>query len=197
MIGIPPTAPTGVVLAGGRSRRMGEDKARLVAGGETLAAGAARRLAAVCGEVVVADGGRGLLPDLASVADGPGAGPAAGILGAAAARPDRALLVLACDLPAVPEALLAVLAEPARGADWALPRWQGRLEPLCALYGPAALAALSRQVAGGELAPHRLGGAPELAIRYLEGEALARFGDPRRLFSNLNTRRDLAAFRRG
>ncbi|MGH9361785.1 MAG: NTP transferase domain-containing protein, partial [Thermoanaerobaculia bacterium] len=44
----------GVVLAGGASRRLGRDKARLAAGGETLAARAAAKLATVCGEVIAA-----------------------------------------------------------------------------------------------------------------------------------------------
>ncbi|HET9225447.1 MAG TPA: NTP transferase domain-containing protein, partial [Thermoanaerobaculia bacterium] len=70
----------GVVLAGGASSRMGRDKALLEIEGETLVSSAARRLGEVCEEVIVADRGRGLLPG--SVPDGPGQGPAAGILGA-------------------------------------------------------------------------------------------------------------------
>ncbi|HKV11494.1 MAG TPA: NTP transferase domain-containing protein, partial [Thermoanaerobaculia bacterium] len=54
--------PVGVVLAGGRSSRMGRDKAGIVLEGETLAARAATRLAAVCPDVAVADAGRGILP---------------------------------------------------------------------------------------------------------------------------------------
>ncbi len=194
-----PAAPVGVVLAGGASRRMGRDKALLAlphhsgeVGDESLPAAAARRLAAVCVAVVVADRGRRLLPGLPSLPDGPGRGPAAGILGAAAAHPGRRLLVLACDLPRVPDGLLAELAGPVagEGADWAVPRWAGRVEPLCALYGPAALAALAARVERGLFALHELAGEPDLAVRYLEGDALARFGPPEDLFLNLNTPED-------
>ena len=181
----PAADPVGVVLAGGSSSRMGRDKALLAAGGESLPAGAARRLAGVCAEVAVADRGRGLLPGLPSLADGPGRGPAAGILGAAEAYPGRRLLVLACDLPQVPEELLALLAR-LDGCDCALPRWRDGVEPLCALYGPAALAALARRAARGLFALHRLIEEEALAVRILEGEALARFGDPREVFLNLN-----------
>ena len=189
----PAAAAVGVVLAGGASRRMGRDKALLAVGDASLAAGAARRLAAVCEEVAVADRGRGLLPGFPSLPDGPGRGPAAGILGAAAAYPGRPLLVLACDLPGVPAALLAELAR-SRRYDWTAPRWRGGIEPLCALYGPASLAALAERVGRGLLAPHGLAEDGRLAVRFLEGEALARFGPPEEVFFNLNTPEDLERY---
>jgi molybdopterin-guanine dinucleotide biosynthesis protein A len=180
-----------VVLAGGASRRMGRDKAALAVAGETLAARAARLLLGLCPRVVLADGGRGLLPDLPSLPDAPGQGPAAGILGAAQAWPGHPLLVLACDLPRVPAALLAALLGGAAKADWVVPRWERGLEPLCALYRPTALAALAAAVERGVVAPHRLAETAGLAVRYLEGERLSRFGQPAELFLNLNTQHDL------
>jgi molybdopterin-guanine dinucleotide biosynthesis protein A len=191
-----PLGPVGVVLAGGESRRMGRDKATLPTPGGSLPGGAALRLAAVCPEVVLADRGRGLVPELRSIGDGPGSGPAAGILGAALAYPGRSLLVLACDLPEVPEALLAELARPS-GFDWVVPRWKGRVEPLAALYRPPALAALAGLVAGGSLAPQRLTEAPGLSVRYLGSDLLARFGIPERMFFNLNTPEELARWEAG
>jgi molybdopterin-guanine dinucleotide biosynthesis protein A len=181
----------GLVLAGGDSRRMGRDKASLVLGaaGETLAAAAARRLAEVCAEVAVADRGRGVLPGFPAVADGPGRGPAAGLLGAARLWPGRPLLALACDLPRVPVRLLAaLLAQPA--ADLVLPRWSGGVEPLCALWGPAALAALAERVAQGLYALHPLAAGP-LRVAFLEGPELAACGAPEEMFWNVNTPEDL------
>lgn len=192
----------GVVLAGGASRRMGRDKAALAVDGETLAARAARRLLGVCARVAIADGGRGLVPGLPCLPDAPAPGPAAGILGAARAWPGHPLLVLACDLPRVSEALLRELmrrlpaAEAAEAGatadpDWVVPRWERGLEPLCALYRPAALAALAAAVERGIAAPHRLAEAAGLRVRFLEGERLRRCGEPAELFLNLNTARDL------
>ena len=189
----------GVVLAGGASRRMGRDKAALAVDGETLAARAARRLLGVCARVAIADGGRGLVPGLPCLPDAPAPGPAAGILGAARAWPGHPLLVLACDLPRVSEALLRELvrrlpagdAGTAADPDWVVPRWERGLEPLCALYRPAALAALAAAVERGIAAPHRLAEAAGLRIRFLEGERLRRCGEPADLFLNLNTARDL------
>ncbi|MGH9360355.1 MAG: molybdenum cofactor guanylyltransferase, partial [Thermoanaerobaculia bacterium] len=129
-----------------------------------------------------------------SVPDGAGRGPAAGLLGAAAAYPERPLLVLACDLPEVPAALLAELVG-AAGADWSVPRWGGRLEPLCALYAPEALSALARRAASGRFALHELADEPGLAVSFLEGPALERFGAPAEIFLNLNTPEDLTRWR--
>jgi molybdopterin-guanine dinucleotide biosynthesis protein A len=185
-----PGKPVGVVLAGGSSRRMGRDKALLPLLGETLPARAARRLAAVCSEVVVADGGRSLLPGFPSLPDGPGRGPAAGLLGAAAARPGRPLLVLACDLPQVPPELLAEIARLGDEPDAVFPRWSGGVEPLCALYGPAALEVLATRVGRGLLALHELPREAGLSVRFLEEEEIARFGGPEEVFLNLNTPED-------
>ncbi len=160
---------------------MGYDKALLEIEGETLVAGAVRRLAGVCDEVLIADAGR-----LGGIPDGPGRGPAAGLLGAARARPGRALLVLAVDLPFVPVPLLEELAGSA--ADLALPDWSGGVEPLCALYGPAALALLEERVGQGRLSLWDLPEEPGLKVcRLGPGE----FGDPARIFLNLNTPKDI------
>ncbi len=175
---------------------MGRDKAGVELGGETLAAGAARRLAAVCPEVALADRGRGLVPGLLSFPDGPGRGPAAGLLGAARAHPGRPLLALACDLPRVPVPLLAELAGAAEGADWVLPRWRQGPEPLCAIWGPRALAVLADRVARGVYALWSLAEDADLAVRWLEGDRLAAFGDPEEMFFNVNTPEELETARK-
>jgi molybdopterin-guanine dinucleotide biosynthesis protein A len=184
--------PVGVVLAGGDSRRMGHDKALLQIGDRTWVEDAAHRLSKVCREVVIADRGRRSTHRWPSLPDGPGAGPAAGLLGAAAELPGRELLALACDLPRVPVELLRRLAAPFDG-DLLAPRWRRGVEPLCARYRPPALELLAAEVAAGRLALHPLFAAPSLAVRYLEREELEGFGAPAELFLNLNRPEDLAA----
>jgi molybdopterin-guanine dinucleotide biosynthesis protein A len=164
--------------------------------GTTLAEHAARRLAAVCPEVVIADRGRAVLPGWRSIEDGPGRGPAAGLLGAAGAAPGRPVLALACDLPAVPVALLAELAERGArgGADCTAVRTARGLEPLVCHYSPRALSALAEQVAAGRYALHSLFDRGDLLVELVEGEDLERFGDPARMLANLNLPEDLEAF---
>lgn len=213
---MPVTAVVGVALAGGRSRRLGFDKAglRLVRAGveQTLLEWTVRRLAAVCAEVVVAAGDQlrervalrdgdtaaSSAPILVPDAPPPAAGPAAGLLGAAAARPGSALLALACDLPRVPVALLERLWREHRQqpeAAWVVPVRSGRPEPLCALYAPAALAALAQRVAGGSHALHELRWVAGLSRCELLLDGVDELGGAAEPFLNLNTREDLERFR--
>jgi len=88
----------GVVLAGGRSRRMGQDKAMLSMPSGSLLAFQQRRLALLCKHVLVSANGKdgNGLPDRY-----PGIGPLAGIDAAALRFPEAALLVLPVDMPAL------------------------------------------------------------------------------------------------
>ena len=195
----------GVVHAGGRSTRLGRRKAGLRlpgvepgSPGPTLADWAVTRLAAVprVGEIVLAVGsvGREAAPTdrripVSVETDGPGSGPAAGMLGAARARPGRNLLVLACDLPLVPVDLLSVLAAsgaelaPA-AADTGDPR---SMNPTCALWTPPALERLAARVEEGD---NRLYPLTRCASLRVEPVDAARFGDPENVLLNVNTAAD-------
>ncbi|MCB1033173.1 MAG: molybdenum cofactor guanylyltransferase [Acidobacteria bacterium] len=193
-----PMNPLGVVLAGGESRRFGRDKALAEVEGESLVRRAVDLLQRVCPEVVLADRGQGLVPGIRSVADGPGAGPGAGLLGVANTFPKRPLLVLACDLPSVPVSLLRALVKAfdANGgeASW-VPRPDTgavqRAEPLCACYRPQELAVLEQRLEAGDLALQGWLRDPRCRIRFLEGEDLLWHGEPQEVFFNLNRPQDL------
>lgn len=196
-------ATFGLLLAGGASTRLGRDKALLPLPGSplTLAQNAHRILLETGLPVLLAarDEARAaaLLPGCPAVVDGPGRGPAAALLGAHAAFPEAALLTLACDLPAVPAALLRQLA--ATAGDWVAPAWQedgDQLEPLCALYRPPALAALARRVAAGHFDLQGLRQEKGLLLTRLGRDQLAPFGAPERLFANINRPADYAALTR-
>jgi len=147
----------GLVVAGGRSERLGRDKAAVELDGHTLLERAVAALATVTADVRVAvrpdqleeplRRGFRLVPDA-----GAGMGPAAGILAAHVAEPAAAWLVLACDMPRAGAAVLAALAagrDPARAATAFRAAADGLPEPLCAIYEPATLAAFRRHVAAG------------------------------------------------
>jgi molybdopterin-guanine dinucleotide biosynthesis protein A len=136
-----------IILAGGRSSRLGgSPKSALVYDGATLLE---RSLAAAAGarrSVVVGPEAAGLPGDvLTAREDPPFAGPAAAIAAGLAALqgadPAGMVLVLACDMPRVGDAVRALQdALPGAGADGVMAASaDGRLQPLAGFYGTAAL----------------------------------------------------------
>lgn len=144
---------TGLVLAGGRSTRMGVDKALLRVGGRTLAARALAVLATVCDEVLVASGDGRRLDDLAvaQVADAlPEAGPLGGIVAGLEAAHHELVAVVAVDLPYANAALLELLAGRWSGEPAVVARADGRLQPLHAVYTRAAAPLLRARLVEGQ-----------------------------------------------
>jgi molybdopterin-guanine dinucleotide biosynthesis protein A len=154
---VPVTATAGILLTGGRSRRLGVDKASLVLDGETLAQRAARRLTGVCAPVVEAGAGLSGLPAVREAP--PGRGPLAALAAAGEWLRERghhhAALLLAVDLPMVDEPFLRWLRD-RPGAPTVVLRVEDRLQPVCARYGPDALLAAGSLIAGGIRALHEL-----------------------------------------
>lgn len=145
-------AAAGLVLTGGASRRFGGPKADVRVGGERLADRTARVLSAVAAPALEVGPGASTLEALMEPV--PGRGPLAAVaagwarlleLGAG----DRPVLVLAVDLPFLDPALLEVLAA-APPALAVVPRVDGRAQPLCARYAPAALGRVDEILAAGE-----------------------------------------------
>ena len=149
------------------------------------------RVSAVTETVLLLDGGRAHTSDprVRAAADGPGAGPAAALLGAWREVPGRPLLVVAADLPDVPVELLSELIRTfeVTEADWVLTRVSGRLHPLCAVYGPALAPELEQAVEAGKRSLWSLYRATRRHRIVLESRALATWGDPETLLRNVNT----------
>lgn len=154
------TAPEllGLVLAGGESRRMGEDKGALDYRGRPLVRRAWELLESLCARAYVSvRAEQTALPayaGLPSIVDdgGDARGPVMGLLAAWAAHPEAAWLVLAADMPRVDAAVLRALIDardPARAATVYV-HADGALEPLCAIFEPAAQHAIAKRVATGD-----------------------------------------------
>lgn len=141
----------GCILAGGQSRRMGEDKARLLLDGTPLLAQAIARLQPQVARLIV-NRHDGTAPidaqGLPVVTDAPGAhqGPLAGILAALgwAERNGFAFIAtVAVDTPYFPRDLVAKLAEAARGKDMAVASSGGRVHPVFGLWKTTLAPALT------------------------------------------------------
>jgi molybdopterin-guanine dinucleotide biosynthesis protein A len=188
-----------IVLAGGRSERMGQDKALLRTNGMTLLETVVATLRPLVGEIViVADrADRYDLPDCRMVGDAyPNTGPLGGILTGLNALGAGDHLAVACDMPSLQPAVLRLLLDSA-GPEWdvVVPEVDGRMEPLCAVYSARAIPALQAFLDSGGRALHRALQA-EVRTRRIPENAL-RHVDPSLLtFTNLNTPDDLERLQR-
>ena len=188
------SALQGLVLAGGRSSRMREDKAALTylrrpqleLAFELLAPFVSRAWVSVR-EDQREDPLRAGFPQ---IVDGPNIeGPIAGIIAAQAAYPQAALFVIACDLPMLDSTTLSELIagrDASRLATAFRSAGDGLPEPLCAIYEPASREAILRFVAGGVSCPRKF------LMRH--DVALLAPASPQAL-ANANTPEELAAVR--
>ena len=184
------------LLAGGQSSRMGEDKAFAPFRDGTLLEWMRDRTAPLFPHVFVVTKDPSRFHDLGlpvvndALEDG---GSAVGVYTAVLASPTERVLCLACDMPFVTPAAALGLADKSAGFDVFVPRHGGYMQPLCAVYSKTTLDAY--------LAFIRSGGRrifdiyPDLNTGYLEMDD-GRYGDPERLFMNVNTPEELAAARR-
>lgn len=144
-----------VVLCGGRSRRIGRDKALIPMDGRPLVAHVADRVAAVADPVLLAPGRAGRLGDLGypQIEDAaPGAGPLGGIVAGLRASPHPLMAVVAGDMPFASPAVLRLLAGLRRREDAVVPVTARGPEPLHAVYARDALPALEDALGAGRLA---------------------------------------------
>ena len=185
------------VLAGGASRRMGRPKAALPYGAGTLLEFQTTRLAALFEEVFVVvkeapafpvGPARAVLDDVAEHA------AIHGLVRALEEAHDR-VFVLAVDLPAVTPALLRAIAERSlvSRAAAVIPRAEGRLQPLAAVWRRAAAPAARRRIAAGEYSLHGL--AVEVGAEIFEEAEWSALDPSGTAFANLNTLEDWAALR--
>ncbi len=154
----------GLILAGGASRRMREDKALLDYHGKPQLTWTYELVRSVCDPVFVSvranqadEPVRARLPQIIDGAEG--LGPVGGILSAQERHPGVAWLVVACDLPFLDKATLRRLLssrDPGRDATAFISSHDGLPEPLCAIWEPRSRAALKDAIATGRNCPRKI-----------------------------------------
>jgi molybdopterin-guanine dinucleotide biosynthesis protein A len=187
-----------IVLAGGRSSRMGSDKAALVVEGRTLLQRAVDAVAQVVEEVVLVGAPGRPLPEvevslpLRRVEDPvEGEGPLAGIAAGLAAIEAPVTLVVGCDMPWLRPALLELLlARVEAGARLVVPMHDGRPEGLCSAWRADALEVVRAHFEAGDRRVMSVAADLE-AVRVDPGDYATADADGRS-FRNLNTPDDLA-----
>ncbi|HEX9436175.1 MAG TPA: molybdenum cofactor guanylyltransferase [Candidatus Limnocylindria bacterium] len=184
------------IMAGGKSRRMGRDKAWLDLGdGRPIVQrviDVAREIAddvfIVANDETFAALGLRVVPDRF-----PEGGALGGIAtGIGAATHDR-VLVVACDMPFLEARVLRYLVERSDGVDAVVPRIGGEHETLHALYTRACLAPIEHALAAGKM--RVISFFDDVRVRTVGEDELRPLDPELRTFTNVNTPEELAAVR--
>jgi molybdopterin-guanine dinucleotide biosynthesis protein A len=195
-----------IVLAGGKSTRLGRDKASEVLEGRTLLQRAIDAVEGLAASLVIVKAGGQHLPGLRSFAPistvedayanaGPLGGIYTGLLALRSSGPETPLqgplaaLVVACDMPLLQPVLLRELLHLIPGHDAVVPVREGLPEPLCAVYTTACAEPARRLLDQGA---YKLAGLLEHVDTLLVPEDRWRALDPEGLsFLNVNREADL------
>ena len=180
---------TGVILAGGRSRRMGRDKATLEIGGKALIEGIVELFGQIFPRTLIAGDRPDLArPNLPAFADAYPGSALGGLHTGLVHAETPYIFVAACDMPFLDEEMIRALLERREGYDVILPGTPEGLEPLIACYGQGCLPVISRQLQIGNF--RILDIYPELRMRVVGPEELP--VNWRTALTNINTPADLA-----
>jgi molybdopterin-guanine dinucleotide biosynthesis protein A len=179
---------TAFILAGGKSKRMGAEKAFLQLGCQTLLMRALALAATVAAEVRIVGAPERFLPFGRVVQDVfPGRGPLGGIHAALRESETELNLMLAVDLPFVESRFLEYLIASACqcAAVVTVPRSKDGWQPLCAVYRREFAAVAERALQKGKNRIDAL--FPQVETRAISEEELLRMGFSMNMFRNLNT----------
>jgi molybdopterin-guanine dinucleotide biosynthesis protein A len=186
---------TSIVLAGGKSSRLGRSKALQLIGDRSLIQWVIDRLAIISTEIIIATAHGEEIPcssdvTVRTVADiHPGKGPLAGIHSGLIASSNSRAIVVSCDIPFVSVSLLEYMARICSKFDVVVPKIGTKTEPLCAVYSKNCLAPIGELLMHNELKIIRL--FPMVRVRYIEEGEIDRFDPDHLSFFNVNSQDDL------
>jgi molybdopterin-guanine dinucleotide biosynthesis protein A len=191
----------GIVLAGGKSLRFGNDKASEAIGSKSLLQQVITSLRFLGGEIIVVTSDEHPIsesidhPKLRILTDIlPGKGPLGGIYTGLAASTTEYNLVVASDMPFLNETLLRYQIEISEGYDITVPRLGKLVEPLHAIYARSCLGPMAEMIKQEHLSIYQL--FRRVRVRYMEAAEIERFDPEHRSLFNINTKTDLATARR-
>lgn len=190
-----------IILAGGKSLRLGHDKFLEVIGNKNLLEKIVSCVSSLTSDIIIVTAKGQAKPQfidyskLKIVADiYPNKGPLGGIYTGLATSTSFYNLVVASDMPFLNQALLRYMIQASANFDLVVPRVGNLVEPLHAVYTKSCLAPMEHMIKQGKLRVDQLFGL--VSIRYVEAEEIERF-DPEHLsFFNINTEADLEIARK-
>ena len=192
------TEVTGILLAGGKSRRMGEDKRYLIVGKQTLLERGLAVLRSIFQEVlvVIAQDSPPLDVDARVVRDlVPDCGSLGGIYTGLTQVTTPYIFVVACDMPFLNQAVIAQFTSRRATADIVMAKLAGQLHPMHALYGKGCLPAMEEMILARQLKIQELVSHASLRVQYFTEVDLLTIDPSWRSFHNVNTPADLEVAR--
>jgi molybdopterin-guanine dinucleotide biosynthesis protein A len=192
------TEVTGILLAGGKSRRMGEDKRHLVVGEQTLLERGLAVLHSIFQEVlvVIAQDSPPLGVDARVVRDlVPDCGSLGGLYSGLMQATTPWVFVVACDMPFLNQAVIAQFTSRRTTADIVMAKLEARLHPMHALYGKQCLPVLEQMIRARQFKIQEIVSQSSLRVRYVTEADLLTIDPSGRSFYNVNTLADLEAAR--
>lgn len=187
---------TGVVLAGGKSTRMGRKKEELIINGETMLSRALREMTMLFSEVLVVYSqdykgdlpGR-LFPGIRYVYDiFLNKGPLGGVYSGISEASNKYVFITACDMPYIDRNFVRYLVEQSIGFDVVVPSYGDYLEPLCAVYSKACLPSIKESL--DQDTKKVTGFYDKVVVRYVPEWVIRKYNSPNILFYNINTPSD-------
>jgi molybdopterin-guanine dinucleotide biosynthesis protein A len=184
---------TGVILAGGQSRRMGRDKAFLPFGKGLLIERVIEVVQQVTADVILITNtperyqrfGLPMFSDVIAEA-----GSLGGIYTGLVSAKTPYSLCLACDMPFVKPTFLRFLCRTAAEADVVIPRNAEDFQPLCAVYSQVCRDPIRHKIEVGQL--KITGFFDQVSVRVIDGDLLARYDPHDFMFFNANTPEEYA-----
>lgn len=145
----PPGGVTGIVLAGGKSSRFGQDKGLFLYQGQPLVVHALKTIKPLCDQILISTNKpaayafTGLTTMADQVKD---CGPLGGIFSGLVHATHNKILFLGCDMPLVPGQLMTLLLEQLSHYDAAIPQHQGFRETLCIAMNRSVLPVVQKAI---------------------------------------------------
>ena len=186
---------TGIILCGGKSSRMGTNKALIKFQGEKLINRAVRILKRLFCEIILVTN----TPDIYSDQDVrivtdiiPGAGALGGIFTGLFYAGCEYAFICACDLPFLDKRFIEFMRSRIERHDVVIPRSHDGLQPLYAFYSTRCLQKIERQILWGDMKITDF--FKGLKVFEIPAETIAAFDPHDRIFFNINTPEDMEKF---
>lgn len=183
---------TALILAGGDSSRMGQDKANLLLDGETLLQRVMATMLQLFAQVVVSvrqPRAEVALPQVCDMQED--GGPLAGLVAGLAQLETDWMFAVACDMPFIQPELIAHMAAMRGEQQAVVPMIGGHPQPLFAFYSKETLPVMRAALASGEKRVRAV--LKQLDVRYVDEAELQDYDQQFRSFFDLDTPQDHAA----